>query len=84
MGVSIGQQLKRCSGYSKPKEIEARDCDCRLLRAQVYFDRREFDRVQVELDMAKVLAIRSNHVGWKKAVREAQATLEKARSAKSK
>jgi tetratricopeptide (TPR) repeat protein len=76
MGVAIGQQLNRCKGYYEQDEIDAGDCDCRLLRAAVFMDRDDLDAAQTEIDKANVLAERGSYSGHKRGVRHARERLQ--------
>lgn len=52
-GVSLHQHLCRVTGYCTAAQIEAGDTACRLLRARIHMDRREWDAAQAEIGHAK-------------------------------
>lgn len=52
-GVSLHQHLCRSKGYCSPEQIEAGDTSCRLLRARIHMDRREWDAAERELRHAQ-------------------------------
>lgn len=80
MGVSIGQQLKRCKGYYDERVVKAGDSGCRLLRAQILMDRGVHAAAETELVHARVLVERSSYGPGLRAVERAEKRLASLRA----
>lgn len=80
MGVAIGQQLNRCKGYYGPREVDAGDVSCRVLRARALTRLERFDEAAAELERAQPLADWSGYTGYRTELAAARRELARARA----
>ena len=79
MGVSIGQQLKRCNGCYGETEVTAGDAGCRIIRTKILIDQGRWELAEREIGHVRILANSSSYTGWKKQLRHLEDWMKKHR-----
>ena len=74
-GVVLAGRVKRTLRYYGPRAQQAGCADCRLVRARVLVERREFGAARVELAFVDFLSNRTNYTGWARQARVVRARI---------